>query len=242
MKISHASLTFNNSQAKINNTIIKNDFATPQNTTFKGVSPKCVETVMVVPESAKSKFFIPIKKFFKPLTDSYKKGMDNLTTTMAKGLGEILNLKPVENFIDKTKNWDLVSGLTIFTSVVLSGFYMKKTLENKDLDEQRRKTLAINQGAVWALSTVLSLTCNKALKSKIDKFTDNFMKANTSETTKNLEKYKIGIKAASSMMIFGLMYRFIAPVAVTPIANHIGNKMQEKKEAEKLVGAYDKQH
>jgi len=36
------------------------------------------------------------------------------------------------------------------------------------------------------------------------------------------------------LMIFGTMFRFIAPVLVTPLANHLGNKLQEKKEAEMI--------
>jgi len=240
MRISQTSNNFNNLQTQN-----KNNFMTTQNATFKGALPKVVvvEKVIVVPESAKSKFFEPVKKFFKPFTDSCNKGMDKVTTGIAKGLGHFLGVKPVEKLIDKTKNLDLVSHLQVLTSLVLSGFYMKKTMENQDLEEQRKKTLAINQGGVLVASTILSYTFNGFAGKKVADFTDKFMKANASEDPKLLAKYKVGIKAASSMMIFGIMYRFIAPVAVTPIANHIGNRIQEKKEkkeAERMAKTNDK--
>lgn len=237
MRISQTSNTFNSLQAQR-----QNNFMTSNNTTFKG-APKVdvIETVLVMPASTKSKFFAPIKKFFKPMTDSWNRGMDKVTTSLAKGTAKILELKPVEKLIDKTKNNDyLVSHLTVLTSLVLSGFYMKKTMENKDLEDTKKKTLAINQGAVLVLSTALSYTFDRYAKKHITQFSDNFIKANAGEEARMLDKYKVGIKAAASMMIFGMMYRFVAPVAVTPIANHIGNKIQDKKDKERMA-KHDKQ-
>lgn len=236
MQISQTSYRFNTLQTK------RNNYMTPQNTAFKGSAPEIViEKVLVLPESSKSKFFAPVKKFFKPMTDSWHKGMDKVTTSIAKGTAKILEIKPVEKLIDKTKNNDyLVSHLTVLTSLVLSGFYMKKTMENKDLEEAKKKTLAINQGAVLVLSTALSYTFDRYAKKHITQFSDNFVLANAGEDAKMIDKYKVGIKAAASMMIFGIMYRFIAPVAVTPVANHIGNKIQDKKDKERMA-KHDKQ-
>lgn len=160
------------------------------------------------------------------------KGMDKLTTGLAYGFAKILHLKPIEHIIEKTKNEPLLTAhLSALTSVVLSGFYMKKTLENKQLDPQKRRTLAINQGAVWVVSTTLSYSLERIIRKKITKFTDKFLIANIKKDIPQLVKFKSGITSASQLMIFGTMYRFIAPVLVTPLANHIGNKLQERQDA-----------
>lgn len=227
MQISQITPTLNNSRNQI-----KKDFVTPNytNINFSG-APALTQ--------ASSKFFVPIKTFFKPMNDAGKKVMDKATTFMAKGIGKFLDIKPVESFINLTKNSEnLVAHCTAFTAVVLSGFYIKQTLENEKLDPQKRKTLAINQGATTVLSTFLSYTLCKVLDKKINAFTTKFGEKNKAiglESLDNIEQYKRGIKGASQIMIFMTIYRFIAPVLVTPLANKLGNRLQEKKEAE-LVG------
>lgn len=168
----------------------------------------------------------------------YNKFMDKIKTHIAFRLTKILENKRVKNIIEKTKknkflNDHLVSHFSALTSIVLSGFYMKKTLENDKLDPHKRRTLAINQGLVSVVSTILAYAVDGVTNKKINKFTDKFMAANfTKYSEKALYNYKDGIGAASKMMIFGLIHRFVAPVFVTPIANQIGNRIETKKEAE----------
>lgn len=174
--------------------------------------------------SPKSKIFVHL--------DNAK---DRLTDLIAVPISKFLKLKPVETIIDKTKNSkNLVQHITALTSVVLSGFYMEQTLKNDKLDPQKRKTLAINQGAVTVLSTIMSYTVCKALDKTIKSFSNKFIMLNSQTIDiETLEKkYKKGIKNAASIMIFMTIYRFVAPVLVTPVANYIGNKLQEKKEME----------
>ncbi len=48
-------------------------------------------------------------------------------------------------------------------SVIISGMYMTQTLRNNQLDEDRKKTLAINQGLTFLMSTVGSYLIDDAL-------------------------------------------------------------------------------
>lgn len=214
MKILQTSYNFNNLPVKTNTYYSNINF----NGTPVGVTP------------AKSKFFEPVKKFFKPMMDAYNKSMDKFAMKLAKTFGKLLELKPVEKIVERTKNWDLVSHLSVFTSVVLSGFYIQKTLENKKLDEHRKMTLAINQGIVCLFSGALAYTFDKISNKKTGEFIEKFKNINAGDA--NLSKYVDGINAAKKIMIFGFIYRFISPVIATPIANSIGNKLQEKNEAE----------
>lgn len=183
--------------------------------------------------------FASKSKLFEPVKRPFKCGMDKLTEAIAKGLGKIIGKKGFQNLVDKTNDNKylkryLVPNLMTLYSIILSGMYVKKTLSNEKLDEQKRKTLAINQGIVWAVSTIMCYTFDNLANKKVDKFIKKFKKINVHEA--KLDKYLAGISIAKSMMIFDMVYRFIAPVAVTPLANMIGNKLHEKKQAELAGG------
>lgn len=182
----------------------------------------------------KSKFFDSIKKILKPISDPCKKAQNKLTDFIARRIASILNIESVTKFVNRVKNSNnLVAHCTAITSIILSGFYIQQTLENEKLDPDRKKTLAINQGATTILSTFISYTLDKITKNNVDKFAKKFEKFNENlETKANIERYKKGIGNAASIMIFMTIHRFIAPVLVTPLANHIGNKLQEQQESE----------
>lgn|SRR5574344_219585 len=165
--------------------------------------------------------------FFGPL----KKLADNATTLIAKGLAPVIDTKPCKWLFDKTKNCQaLTSHLSAFTSLVLSGFYIGKTLTNDNLDNKKRRTLAINQGGTCVLSTISAYSLDKVLDRKINIFKNKFKAVNVNKPLPDsLGNYERGIRAAASIMIFGVMYRFVAPVLITPIANAIGNTLNEKE-------------
>jgi len=167
---------------------------------------------------------------FKPIIEPVKIGMDRLTDKMAHGFAKLFEFKGFREIVEKTKDSrNLLRGLSCFVSFVLSGFYMRQTLKNKDLDPQRKKTLAINQGLCFAIPAVVGWVIDERTDKWIEKhFSNKYYAANF----KHPEAKKLfhGIGAAKSMIVFGTMYRFIVPVFVTPLANHIGNKLQEKKE------------
>lgn len=190
------------------------------NPNFKGLSLKKPE----------SKIFKPVREFFRPLTKKCIVAKNKLYKSIAKGIVKVLQFEPVKDLVEKVKDCkNLYPHLTTLTSIVLSGFYIQQTLKNDKLDPARKRTLAINQGIVQLLSTVMAYTVDKFTEKKINEFTNKFMAANYKDSTsKLLGKYGEGIKAAKSLMIFGVMYRYITPVLVTPIANHIGNKVNEK--------------
>jgi hypothetical protein len=167
-------------------------------------------------------------KFFGPIKDVVNKIYDKYTEVLAKGLGKVLDNGVAEKVINATKHTNLVAHMACATSLVLSGFYMKQTLQNKKLDKKKRTTLAVNQGTVAILAGVMAYAVDNIVNKKIENFTQNFKMVNYNEESKILKEHLTGIKNAKTMMIFGLMYRFISPVIVTPLANMIGDKIQSK--------------
>lgn len=209
-------ISANNQYTTLYNNRIEKQYIQAAN--FTGVS--------TVPKPTSS-LFKPLKKAMQPLKDFYH---DVILHNTAKCIVKILETDSFKSFYKWTKDKNMIPHLLCLTSIILSGFYVQQTLSNKQLDEQKKKTLAINQTAVAALSAVMSYTFDGKANKYISKFADRFTAVNAKN--ERLGVYLDGINAAKSIIIFGAIYRFIAPVIVTPIANHIGNKLNEKKQAQ----------
>ena len=80
----------------------------------------------------------------------------------------------------------------------------------------------------------MAYSVDRAVNSKISELTNKYLAVNVKTASeKSLNNWKAGFSAAKTIMIFGLIYRFVTPVFVTPIANWLGNKLEEKKHAQK---------
>lgn len=159
-----------------------------------------------------------------------KKQMNQLEETIAHGFGKLIDTKLAKKLILETKETKhLFTHLIVIGGTLLSGMYVFKTLNNKKLDEKKRKTLAINQGIVHVFSTAMAYTFDIASDKKLEVIKKNFEKLNKHLSSEELSHYKKGIETSKKIILSDMVYRFIAPVALTPIANWIGNKMHEKK-------------
>ncbi|MBR1754201.1 hypothetical protein IJ732_05125 [bacterium] len=150
---------------------------------------------------------------------------------LSKGVAAIMNNKTAQKLFDKTAKSDvnIVQHLSAAKGLLISGMYAYRTLTNDKLESERKRTLAVNQIGVSLVSTVLGYTFSIAAGKKIDKIAEKFMAANLKKVTPDKMGGLIGgIKAASSLMIFSTVYRYLSPVLVTPIANKIGSIINEK--------------
>lgn len=193
-----------------------------------------------------------VKKFLASIKTQYRKFMDPIENTIADGLAWLIQTKPAKKIVmatekhkengearikafnaknpnnQKTYKNRLFSHLIVLGSTLMSGFYVAKTLTNEKLDEQKKQTLAINQIAVFVASTIMAYTFDDMISKKTDAIKEEFKRIN--EGKPRWEDHLKGIEAAKKIMIFTTMYRFIAPVLVTPLANYIGNKLNEIEE------------
>lgn len=239
-------------------------------------------------------------KIFEPFNKMY----DNMTSWIAKNvISHVVNNKNVQKFADKFKNNDMLFNHMLATgSLITSGLYVKKTLDNKDMDKDRKNTLAINQVLTFGISTIGAYSMDKSLNKWWSKVTNRYVgmhindKNFSSEYGKTLkavaEKNKLikeankklpkadrklleqaprvneylegyikdknisipekDLKSLSSringmgllkkMVVFGLVYRFLVPVLVTPIANRLGDKMVQKRKAKEALEAQANQN
>lgn len=201
-----------NSPALNNSTLYKNQ----TNRSYNCVSFGCEETN----KKAKSKFFEAIEKPYNSIVDK-----------IAKGMSKIIKSKGFKSLINNVNDMGaqkVTQHITLLTSLILSGFYIEQTLTKKELDKKKRTTLAINQAAVTIFSGISSYTLDNFIATKTNKLIEKYVAVNA--TNKSIGKLVAGIKSAQSLIVFGTIYRFIAPVLITPIANAIGNKVNENQE------------
>lgn len=187
---------------------------------------------------------------------SFKKGkkVGKITEFFANFYGKhFVNSDAIYKFSKKMHDMNcgnVTQHLQTLGSIITSSVYMKKTLSNESLDKDRRKTLAWNQGLVLGVSTLGAYTLsnvmgdmNKKLEykyvalqeqkmAKLGKEVDPKKIAEMREVfTKRLK----GFRTLLPIMTFTLIYRYISPVAITPVANWVSSKFSSADKKEKGV-------
>lgn len=213
---------------------------------------------------------VPVKSAF---LDPFRRGVDKITDKIADYYSGFAFSNSFTNWLAKREKLDKIVGhMQTAGSIVISSMYMTQTLRNENLDEKRKKTLAINQGLTLLFSTLGAYTLDSKLanfwnKHVSMKYAANFLEKPVEELEKGLAKHREAIKALyiekhpedaelakfkkpnllhyvekglkndnltgklkgldalKSLIVFGTVYRFIGPVAVTPFANMIGNML-----------------
>ncbi|MBQ2871325.1 hypothetical protein IJE86_06460 [bacterium] len=161
-----------------------------------------------------------------------RKGADKSIDLLARGIGKLAQNKYVKGFTEwcVKKDIDYTQHLSAACANVLNGFYMYNVATSKKIEEEQKKPLMLNMFIGTVLSTAGGYALNGAIDKKLIKPFENAIKKTYDTKADDLMK---GFKVAKSLMVFQLLYRFVCPVVATPIANHISNKLREKKEGDK---------
>ena len=159
---------FNNLKAgKDINIFLANKNNNAKNVNFNGKLPEAaVETVVNAGKSSKAG----------GLYDKFTDFIANKFTS------PIINSKKMQNISDKWKDSEfLFNHVSTVTSTVISGVYMQRTLANDNLEDDKKKILAINQGLTFAISTFLSYTIDSKLNNWWERVTAQFIGARADE-------------------------------------------------------------
>lgn len=209
------------------------------------------------------------------LLNPFKRAFDKFTTWLSNNYTSKLYTSKLAKFLaGHTEKLDsVVDHMQVAGSIIISGMYMTQTLRNQQLDEDRRRTLAVNQGLTFLLSTIGSYTIDRSLDNWWEKVTAKYAQKQTGDDKilekitninndiikKAEEEFKMpwkkipkkqkpklmttlkyvednlpntslesklkGMGVLKKLIVFGTVYRFLAPVAVTPFATMIGNKL-----------------
>ena len=178
------------------------------------------------------------------LKEGYNKAYDAF---VEKGLIEPI-LKPIANskFMTKFADWsanvnNMPSHLATAGSVVTTYFYASNTKKKLNKDEEQRKrakTLVLNQVLVMLVSTALAYGANGALNKLSKNLGYKFREANQGHA--KLSSRMKGFDVAKQLLIFTMMYRYVSPVFVTPVASKI-SKVYESIKGKKAAEAQQTQ-
>lgn len=161
---------------------------------------------------------------------AFKGLYSDLTDGLAKGFAKIAKNPKTHNFIDKIAEKDVISSLAATTGIIISGFYIYNTAKSKKIEKEQKRPLMINMALVTAMSTVAGLFIDKAAKAKVEQFTNFFEKHNAGKLSeKAIDACKKGIQPAATLLIFTTIYRYLAPVVATPLANKISNSLNNNQ-------------
>jgi hypothetical protein len=139
--------------------------------------------------------------------------------------------------------------MATFGSAITSSVYMGRTLSNDELESDKKKTLAINQFLCFLIPTIAAYVVNSKLAGFNKRMEHRYaglqkqklalgeVTAEQAAKMKKLTSNRLkGFKTLASLGTFTLIYRYVTPVIITPIANAIGGYMNNKskeKEAQK---------
>ena len=143
---------------------------------------------------------------------------------------------------------EMTNHMATLGALLTSSVYMYQTLNKKDLEDDRKRTLAVNQGLCFVIPTICAYTVDKLLKNWTKKHIeylysgmkenqianiklDPARKAEIEAMEKDLGQRLRGVRTLISLAIFTMIYRYIAPVLITPVANKIGENINARKKA-----------
>ena len=261
----------------MNVTLQTNNF-NPQYNNYKPANTKKLNTSITYNQPAFTSLSeVPAKS---GLLNPFKRLGNKISTWIARNYTTRVYTSKLADFMaGKAEKLDsVVDHMQVAGSVIISGMYMMQTIRNKDLDEDRRRTLAVNQGLTFLISTFGSYlidrkldnlwekvtvkyaenqTGDKELGKKIKAINDDIIAKFEKEYGKNPPKGKSpklintlkyiedncsnsmletklrGMGVLKKLVVFGTVYRFLAPVLVTPFANIIGDKLVSHKNNKK---------
>lgn len=148
---------------------------------------------------------------------SFKGAYDKTAEHLAKGIGKLIDTKPLQDLAKRFYDSNLSQHIMSLTDIVLTLTFVKQTAKNKKISEKRKKPLIYNS----LISTGLCLTGGYALNSATEvqtkKFIQKFREAN--KDLPNLEKYVEGIKIAKPVLLLAGIYYIVIPVIATFLAD-----------------------
>ena len=193
--------------------------------------------VIAVPKSSLTCFLIPpiMKLLFKNNDSktqtgqrakssviSFKGLYNSATEHIAKGIGKILNTKPVQKFAQRYADTNFAQHIMNMTDVVLTAAFISSTAKSKKIEKDRKKALIYNSAISTALSVAGGYAIHRYTKKPTEKFIQKFKEVNKNSPL--LEKYIEGIKIAKPALILGGIYYIFIPVISTFLADRADNR------------------
>lgn len=139
-----------------------------------------------------------------------------ITDKTASGVGNLLNKKTMQNFIDRFKNSNFPMHITAITDAIATFVFIHQAKMSKSIEQERKNALLYNAGISTGLSILGGYTIDKLLEKPTERFIDKYKEINKYD--KNLSKQVQGIKNAKPFLILGIIYYVLIPLISTYLA------------------------
>lgn len=160
-------------------------------------------------------------------------------------------MQKIANKTAKAKG-DMTEHMSALGSLITSSVYMYRTLTNDRLEKDNRSTLAINQCLCFIIPTYAAYKINDKLGDKVKDIGYQFsgamkglvQKGQISEAeyknfVKKLPNRIRHVKTLATLSTFTLVYRYLTPVVITPLANIFGRFWKHHKELKNSATAQE---
>ena len=148
---------------------------------------------------------------------SFKGIYNNAAESLAKGIGKIIDTKPLQNFVKKHYETNYAQHITSLTDTLLTLAFVQQTAKSKKIEQKRKKPLIYNSLISTGLCIAGGYALNSATAKSTEKFIDKFKKIN--KDLPELEKYVEGIKIAKPALLIGGIYYILIPIISTFLAD-----------------------
>ena len=192
---------------------------------------------------------------FSSIRNGYRKVQTKVRDILANTYGKFMlnngKSRKVAEFLNNMDKNDASRHFQVVGSLVTSSAYMAATLKNKDIEKKNGRTLAINQGLGFVIPTIAAYATDSLLRgfnktleygySGIVRDKQAALKLTEEQAAvanERLSRTLKGFRALMPIVTFTMIYRYIVPVAITPLANNIGNWLNaklDKEDADKKV-------
>lgn len=150
---------------------------------------------------------------------SFKGIYDKSAEHIAKGIGKLIDKKPIQNAAKKFCDTNFAQHIMSLTDVVLTLSFVHQTAKSKKIEQERKKPLMFNS----LISTALCLSAGYGVNSATNKSTEKYIEKfrNVNKDLPELEKYVEGIKIAKPVLILGVIYYAFIPLISTFLADRV---------------------
>lgn len=169
-----------------------------------------------------------------------------LANIYAKPLYESKRVSDFSAFLTKLPG-KMTTHMSTLGALITSAFYVIRTLKNKDLDPEKRRTLAVNQTLCFFVPTIGAYAVDSAISDWVKKVEYEYagrqerkirqaeLEGKSAEYINSIKeglgKRLNGVRILAGLATFTLIYRYVAPVLITPAANWIGDRINAKRKA-----------
>lgn len=189
------------------------------------------------------------KRLYKKCRDSFNYAYDKVTTGYGKYILKSDKVRSFSEWLYSKDSSNATKHFAVVGAFVTSAAYAYNTLKNNKLEKKNSTTLAINQALGWVVPTLLGYLIDSGIAEHTKEIEYNFaakitkaMKMSAldskeyNEALERTVKQIKGVRTIAGIVTFTLLYRYLAPVFIAPVANKLGEwvgKKSDKKLADK---------